>query len=84
MYYFGTNLEERFAVPDFWPKPEQSHKIPLEREEIDQEIERLEQKKKLQRAFRRELDEQKTANAPSPTGVSALAENNATNQDTNN
>lgn len=84
MYYFGTNLEERFAVPDFWPKPEQSHKIPLEREEIDQEIERLEQKKKLQRAFRRELDEQKTANAPSPTGVLALAENNATNQDTNN
>ncbi|KAJ9612096.1 hypothetical protein H2200_003691 [Cladophialophora chaetospira] len=40
MYYFGTNLESRFAVPGFWPTQEQSHKIPYEREEIKAELER--------------------------------------------
>ncbi|KAM7202300.1 hypothetical protein V8F20_004467 [Naviculisporaceae sp. PSN 640] len=45
MYYFGTNLDERFSVPDFWPKPEQTNKIPLEREEIQAELERLRQKR---------------------------------------
>ena len=33
MYYFGTNLENRFNVPDFWPEPETTHKIPYEKEE---------------------------------------------------
>ncbi|KAK4232057.1 hypothetical protein QBC38DRAFT_353315 [Podospora fimiseda] len=41
MYYFGTNLDERFRVPDFWPKAENANKIPLEREEIQAELERL-------------------------------------------
>ncbi|KAF2688448.1 hypothetical protein K458DRAFT_440103 [Lentithecium fluviatile CBS 122367] len=41
MYYFGTNLDGRFHVPDFWPKEGQTHKIPYEREEIKKEIERL-------------------------------------------
>jgi len=41
MYYFGTNLDHRFAVPDFWPKPEQANKVPLERDEIHAELERL-------------------------------------------
>lgn len=41
MYYFGTNLENRFAVPDFWPTQEQSHKIPFEREEIKAEVLRI-------------------------------------------
>ncbi|EOO02235.1 putative mitochondrial cytochrome c oxidase assembly factor protein [Phaeoacremonium minimum UCRPA7] len=41
MYYFGTNLDNRFAVPDFWPKPEQANKVPLERDEIHAELERL-------------------------------------------
>lgn len=41
MYYFGTNLDNRFAVPDFWPKPGETHKIPFEREELGQELERL-------------------------------------------
>ncbi|OCT54943.1 putative cytochrome c oxidase assembly factor protein [Cladophialophora carrionii] len=40
MYYFGTNLENRFSVPGFWPTQEQSHKIPYERDEIRAEIER--------------------------------------------
>ncbi|PKX95903.1 uncharacterized protein P174DRAFT_440517 [Aspergillus novofumigatus IBT 16806] len=41
MYYFGTNLDERFSVPGFWPTAEQSHKIPLEKEEIDRELARM-------------------------------------------
>ena len=41
MYYFGTNLDERFSVPDFWPKPEQANKVPFNRDEISEEIERL-------------------------------------------
>lgn len=45
MYYYGTNLDARFAVPDFWPKPEQTHRIPHEREEIHAERERLKEKR---------------------------------------
>ena len=41
MYYFGTNLEERFTVPGFWPTAEQSHKIPFDKNEIEKELERM-------------------------------------------
>ena len=41
MYYFGTNLDDRFNVAGFWPSAEQSHKIPLEKEEIDRELSRM-------------------------------------------
>ena len=41
MYYFGTNLDSRFAVPEFWPKPEQANKVPHDRDEIAAEIQRL-------------------------------------------
>lgn len=41
MYYFGTNLDDRFNVQGFWPSAEQSHKIPLEKEEIDRELARM-------------------------------------------
>ncbi|CAK7211874.1 hypothetical protein SCUCBS95973_001272 [Sporothrix curviconia] len=41
MYYFGTNLDDRFVVPDFWPKPENANRIPTERDEIHAELERL-------------------------------------------
>lgn len=41
MYYFGTNLENRFSVEGFWPTAEQSHKIPYEREDIKAEVERI-------------------------------------------
>ncbi|KAI5299596.1 hypothetical protein KEM56_003110 [Ascosphaera pollenicola] len=56
MYYFGTNLEERFSVPDFWPSKEHSHKIPLEMDEIKRELERLERKKKVQAEMRRDRE----------------------------
>ncbi|KAJ5669319.1 hypothetical protein N7462_010389 [Penicillium macrosclerotiorum] len=41
MYYFGTNLDDRFKVKGFWPSEEQSHKIPLDKEEIDKELARM-------------------------------------------
>jgi protein PET100 len=41
MYYYGTNLDNRFAVPDFWPKKEQTNRIPFEKDEIHSELERL-------------------------------------------
>lgn len=41
MYYFGTNLDDRFSTKGFWPTAEQSHKIPLDKEEIDQELSRM-------------------------------------------
>ncbi|KAI4286022.1 MAG: hypothetical protein L6R35_004514 [Caloplaca aegaea] len=58
MYYFGTNLESRFSVPDFWPAPESTHKIPHEREELLAELERLKNQRLQRRARRLELEAQ--------------------------
>ncbi len=41
MYYFGTNLDSRFNVPDFWPKPEHANRVPTDRDEIQAELARL-------------------------------------------
>lgn len=57
MYYFGTNLDDRFNVSGFWPSAEQSHKIPLEKEEIDRELARM----RMLDAVRREKREQREA-----------------------
>ena len=51
MYYFGVNLDTRFSVPDFWPAPETTHRIPFEREELKElaarlKAERLEKKRR--------------------------------------
>lgn len=56
MYYFGTNLEERFSVPDFWPTRESTHKIPFEREEIKAEVERMKAKRLAKRAKRLHME----------------------------
>ncbi|KAF2717953.1 hypothetical protein K431DRAFT_206336, partial [Polychaeton citri CBS 116435] len=52
MYYFGTNLDERFHVPDFWPKPGQTHKIPFDREEMREELEKMRERRLQNRARR--------------------------------
>ena len=80
MYYFGTNLEERFSVPDFWPSPESTHKIPFEREEIKAEVERMKAKRLAKRAKRLQMegetdaegvdDGQTTTNEGRPKGQS--------------
>jgi protein PET100 len=56
MYYYGTNLDKRFSVPDFWPKPEQTNRIPFEKEEIHNELERLRQRRLFLREKRLEQD----------------------------
>ena len=63
MYYFGTNLDSRFSVPDFWPTQEQSHKIPTEKADIAKEIQRIqmEMKEKSERRNRLQLEEMKNA-----------------------
>lgn len=45
MYYFGTNLDQRFSVPDFWPKKNETNTIPFEREDIAEELKRLKTKR---------------------------------------
>lgn len=57
MWYFGTNLETRFTVPDFWPEPGTTHKIPFEREELKELGERL-KADRLERK-RRRLEKEK-------------------------
>jgi len=58
MYYFGTNLEERFNVPDFWPTQEQSNRIPYERDEIRAEVERIQrQMRDREQARQRRTDD---------------------------
>ncbi|KAJ5092375.1 hypothetical protein NUU61_007245 [Penicillium alfredii] len=56
MYYFGTNLDDRFSVKGFWPTAEQSHKIPLDKEEIDQELARMRMADAVRRERRRERE----------------------------
>ena len=56
MYYFGTNLDSRFSVPDFWPKEGQTHRIPFDRQEIDEELARMKQRRKAVKARQRELE----------------------------
>ncbi|BDD61781.1 hypothetical protein MPDQ_001670 [Monascus purpureus] len=53
MYYFGTNLDDRFHISGFWPSEEQSHKIPLDKEEIDNEIARMRKMDALRRERRK-------------------------------
>jgi len=61
MYYFGTNLDNRFSVPDFWPKEGQTHRIPFDREEIGQELERLKTRRLALRDARLAKEEQLAA-----------------------
>lgn len=66
MYYFGTNLENRFSVPDFWPTQEQSHKLPYDKEDLRAEVHRIQremQDQKLRKTeeTRRALEEAKAA-----------------------
>jgi len=58
MYYFGTNLDSRFAVPDFWPKEGQTHTIPFEKEDIQEELSRLKERRLAARARRLGMQEQ--------------------------
>ncbi|KAI9756972.1 MAG: hypothetical protein M4579_003630 [Chaenotheca gracillima] len=56
MYHFGTNLDRRFAVPEFWPTADQTNKVPFERDEINAELERLKNLRLERRKRRLELE----------------------------
>lgn len=58
MWYFGTNLETRFTVPDFWPEPGTTHTIPFEKEDLKEMGERL-KAERLERR-RRRLEQART------------------------
>lgn len=64
MWYFGTNLDARFSVPDFWPEPGTTHKLPFEREELAVLAERLKadrlerRRRRLGREGRKEAEEE--------------------------
>lgn len=64
MYYFGTNIEERFAVPNFWPKPEECNKIPHDRDEIRAEYDRIITRQKLRQARKLEEDKLRVQSHP--------------------
>jgi protein PET100 len=54
MYYFGTNLDNKFSVKDFWPTKEQLNRIPTEREDIQEELERMKKRRLQKRELRLE------------------------------
>lgn len=56
MYYFGTNLDNRFTVHDFWPKPEECNKLPRNREEVEAEYKRLVERQKMKQARKEEQE----------------------------
>ncbi|CAJ0553956.1 Ff.00g124680.m01.CDS01 [Fusarium sp. VM40] len=64
MFYFGTNLDNRFAVPGFWPKPEECNKIPKDRDEIKAEYERIVARQKLRQAKKLEEERRRAAQQP--------------------
>ncbi|PSK45143.1 Protein PET100, mitochondrial [Elsinoe australis] len=66
MYYFGTNLDEKFTVPDFWPKQEMTHKLPYDRKEIEEELERLKARRLAARARRLEIQGEDPSAQPEP------------------
>lgn len=64
MFYFGTNLDHRFTVHDFWPKPEQTNKVPTDRDEIRAELERLRTRRLLNRERRLAVEEAEARSRP--------------------
>ncbi|ETN40327.1 uncharacterized protein HMPREF1541_04603 [Cyphellophora europaea CBS 101466] len=62
MYYFGTNLDERFSVPDFWPTREHSHTLPYDHSELKSEVARLQQKMREKAERQKRLRSQQMEN----------------------
>ncbi|XXH04426.1 alpha 1,2 mannosyltransferase [Hypoxylon texense] len=76
MYYFGTNLDERFSVPDFWPKPEQANKVPTDKDEIHAELQRL----RARRLYLRDKRLENEARNPPPPPPPPSAEDTEGNK----
>ena len=63
MYYFGTNLENRFNVPDFWPSQEQSHKLPNGSEGVREEVARIQKQMRERKMRESQLQDGPSGNA---------------------
>lgn len=61
MYYFGTNLDNRFTVPDFWPRPEECNKLPRDRDELKIEYDRMIAARQRFKQARSEEDQQRAS-----------------------
>jgi protein PET100 len=59
MYYFGTNLDNRFSVNNFWPKPEECNKLPRDRDEVKAEYERIVARQRFRQAQLQEEQRQR-------------------------
>lgn len=80
MYYFGTNLDDRFNVTGFWPSAEQSHKIPLEKEEIDRELTRMRTLDAVRRERRDQMQAQMQAQAQAQAQMQSQAQSQSQSQ----
>lgn len=80
MYYFGVNLDEKFSTPDFWPKRNQTHTIPFEKEEISSELALLKQRRLTARQRRLEFEAAETTRdtVPVPSSPSDIAHSTVT------
>jgi protein PET100, fungi type len=61
MYYFGTNLDERFSVPDYWPTKEQSHTLPYDHKDLKEEVMRIQNQMRLKAEITKKRREQEAA-----------------------
>ncbi|UNI14424.1 hypothetical protein JDV02_001054 [Purpureocillium takamizusanense] len=67
MYYFGTNLDNRFSVHDFWPRPEECNKVPRDRDEVKAEYERIVARQRFRQAQMLEEERQRARLQPAPS-----------------
>ena len=74
MYYFGTNLDERFDVPDFWPTQEQSHKLPYDKHDLKKEVERIQGQMRERERLRKASEAQGDGLGADGSVLAALAE----------
>ncbi|GAO13880.1 uncharacterized protein UV8b_03886 [Ustilaginoidea virens] len=60
MYHFGTNLDSRFSVPNFYPKPEECNRLPRDRDEVKAEYERIIARQRFRQAQLQDEQRQRT------------------------
>lgn len=65
MFYFGTNLDNRFSVNGFWPRPEECNKVPRDREEVVAEYEKMIRRQRFKQARLEQERQQQQAATPS-------------------
>ena len=67
MYYFGTNLDDRFSVPGFWPAPEECNTVPQDRAEVVAEYERIMASRRFRQSIAFEEERKRAQQLPKDT-----------------